>query len=322
MDQAHRAPSRLYRGSVWAARLLFSLFLFVGTCELLVRYQKPLPKFQMVRTENGRWELYEVDGNPVWKAEQFSGYWNAECAEEHPDRPRTLLLGSSIFFGSGVQMEQVFSRHLSQEYGDERCVLNFASPAFTMQTKYARALEVVPQFPNAHVVLEIWDNDPYDYHLLRGTAYSLRGATVDTQGYPTPFGVPAPINGLLFNVSAAYAYGSLAFSEPVSSSMKEDWKGSVIPRLDAIKALVEANGSTLSLVFMPALRKDPMPTAQKRGGYKMVLQWAESNQVPWSDAGALLGDQSVKDVRHDPCCHLNPNGHRLLAERLHPHLPR
>ncbi len=307
-----------------ALRFLLSILIFVVTAEVVVRVANPTVRHQVVRQSEGL-TLYEAHGQPVWEEGQSAERRHLQCPIDNPEAAITLTLGSSIFYGSGVEPADVFTQDLQEAYGTTRCVMNFAEPGFSMQNKLARAQEVLSSYPGADVLLEIWENDPHGYTMLGRSAYSLRTLPVDSGGYPRTLGVPAPLNGFLFRHSKAYEYASLAVDAPPNPRSEDElWREIVVPQLDEMLALVRANGSSLRLMFMSKLSR---PLNEQLGdgayaAYPVARDWADRHGISWFEAAELLQDQAVEEIRYDPCCHFNPKGHEVLAERLLPLLPR
>mgnify|MGYP002633285164 CR=1 FL=1 len=316
MDASTSRPAA-YRVARAVAWFLASLLIFGLTCELIVRNMRPNPKFQIVRDTYTRHRLYEVEGIPIWKDADTEPRWNTACVAANPEARPLLVYGSSILYGAGLKAEEAFTSALQRHFGTTRCVMNFAQQGSSMQTKYARALETLPKYPGSDILMEIWHGDRSEYVMLGNSAFGLRDIRVDKAGYPDPFRVPAPLNGLLFRSSRTYEYAALAMSTPAFKDRMEDH---VLPRLDAILEMAVKYDSTLSLVFAVPLQENPMPLAAETPGYAAIIAWADAHAVPWSGLGELLADQDVLDIRMDPCCHFNAHGQSIIAERVVPFL--
>jgi hypothetical protein len=295
------------------------LGLFALTCETLVRLFEPTHRYQVVRTANLH-QVYEFQGIPMWRLSDSGERYMTDCMVKNPDATPIMAFGSSIFYGLRDH-EDTFAFLLQVRLGDGYCVMNFAEPGFHLQNKLGRAREMLGSYPKGQVLWEIWENDPFPYVMLDGAAYSLRTLPVDRQGYPATLGLGAPLNGLLFRNSRAWEYAVLAVRAPGNDgSISTVWRREVHPLLEQVHELVVANGSTLTLVFMPEMGRPFTEQMTFRTHYAEVAQWADSKGIRWLNGAALFGDLDPEEVSVDTCCHMNRRGMQILAAGLEPYI--
>lgn len=312
-----RAESKRAERYLWP-RALASLGLFLVALELCFRSVSPSPRFQIVRADRG---LQVRQGIPIWRDGGSLERQNAGCVARHPGALHIAFFGSSIFFGTGVDLKQTFAfllqRDLDARFGVGKvCVLNYAQPGYGATSKLAEARELLPKLKGDIIVWEVWNNDPWSYAMLGSGAYALRDARVDAAGYPDAFSLPAAVNHFLFQHSRAYEFASLSqvpLMPPLEWSMLI--RSRVVPVMDEVLARARAHGNELWLV--PAAQLDRPFSEQLHDPNNSVLRdWADEKRVPYRELAELLGDQDMARIRLDPCCHYNVQGHAVLAQRM------
>jgi cytochrome c1 len=67
----------------------------------------------------------------------------------------------------------------------------------------------------------------------------------------------------------------------------------------------------LDLPFAESVQRQ----ARTGHGYERSRAWAAQHGVGWTDAAASFAQSGLTPemLRHDPCCHYNPEGHAALA---------
>lgn len=296
----------------------------LGLGEAVVRFGDFVPRAQIVRgdaaTAVGR-SLRLAQGHPVWTEEGSEARRRDDCTTD--DSYDVLLLGSSIFFGIGMEpgqtMDALMQRRLDD--GDEHvCVHNLAQPAFISGNKWAVAQEVIPSLRPELVLWEVWRNDPGRYTLVDGDAYNVTMLPTSPAGVPHTLPVPAALNDALFVNSRLYSYATLALGGYDADRYDAAWAALVEETLPALKALVEEHGGELRLVFAPALDRPFEESlelhAEKLRGYQQVAGWAEEAGVPTLDLAAGLLGLDPEAIRLDPCCHYNDRGHEAVGQVL------
>lgn len=300
--------------------------LFALTGEVAVRALDPSPGGQVVRPRQGTRGIdgfRVVDGEPLWTHEGSGPRQDPGCG---PDARTVLLLGSSIFWGTGYAPEQVVSARLQERLDPTRqrvCVRNHAQPAYVGSNKLVEARELIPRLRPAVVVWEVWTSDAASYVVLDGVAYNMGQSRVDEAGYPVILpGVPASVHHALFRRSALWRYGHLSQLRQDPEVYEARWRAHLATRMPELARLTADAGGRLLLAFVPPLDR-PFATfaadvVDKKRGYWWVREWADAAAVPWVDVATELAGRDVEALRHDPCCHYNPDGHAALADLLAP----
>lgn len=311
-----------------AAKLALALLLFGVTAEGAVRLIRPQPRYQIVRNTPG-FDLDRSGQVPTWRFGEHGRRWRLDCMQQHPDARPLVVIGSSIFFGSDLSADQVFSAHLQRQldlrFGDGRtCVMNFAQPGYTAQNELAEARRWLPRYPNALILWQIWDQDYGEYVVLGEHAYDLPFVELDDDGYPDTFPVPGPLDHWLFRHSRAYEYAALALAPtrgPTEGHVV--FAAQVVPKLEQVRLLAEEHGSQLVLFMMPYLDQPFRESADvdarlgdRLAGYRSVAEWSDQHGLRRIDVAQLLVEHEVEAVRIDSCCHYNARGHEVLAERM------
>lgn len=315
---------------VWLARLAqaaLSLGLFAAMAEVTVRVTDPTPRAQVIRGGDGTkpftFPMRDVNGQPVWEHPGSDARQDPPCADD----PRgVLLIGSSIFWGTGVEADEAVSHHLQADLtaSDPRwCVNNEAQPGFQGFSKVAIALEQIALREPEVVIWEVWANDPGGFTRIGDDAYGIDHLVRDSRGVPVllPF-LPEAWRGWLFEHSTAWEYAALALAPRQPGAQAEAWVRYADEALPAVWAQTQAHGGRLVLAFMPWLDRPFAQSAEEHRsdneGYRRVRAWADQAGVPWVDVAEAWRDQQPEALRHDPCCHYNPQGHAALAKLLAP----
>lgn len=303
-----------------------SVALGLATGELAVRWWNPTPRVQVVRGGEvpapDRTPLSLVGGEPAWSLPGSEARKDPGCG---PDARRVLLVGSSIFWGTGYGPAEVVSGQLQQELDPSRsrwCVINHAQPGYTGNQKVATARAVLPGLRPDLVIWEVWANDVGDYALLGPDAYEVGKLVHDEEGFPVWLPLPSGLHHALFLHSALYRYATLALAPEDRQAYDRTWHWLVDEGLPSVLEATRAGGGRLVLVFAPFLDRPFAQSAaehrDKLRGYVWTRAWAEAQQVPVLDLAEAWIAEDPEDLRHDPCCHYAPAGHALLARTLRP----
>lgn len=318
------------RGGVtaWVAKLTLALALFLGTGEAMMVVIRPHPNLQIVRNSPTT-RLRLLHGVPVWQQQNPQERWQTGCVLRWPKAKRILIFGSSILYGTKVSAKQAVSGQLQQRF-DRRlgkgavCVMNFAQPGFSAQNSFAVARDRVAQFPGSLIVWQIWDSDSTIYRLLGDSAYGVEWVVTDSKGYPRSLALPSWLHHGLFRYSRLYEYGSLAVTARRNqTNTGERFTRRVLPKLEALRRLAVRHRCSLRLYMAPRLslpfREQTGKHARfgaKWGNYQVVARWADAGRIPRTNIAKLLIDQDYRKVRMDSCCHYNPHGHAVLADKM------
>jgi hypothetical protein len=295
----------------------------LGVAEATMRVLIPMPRVQVVRGGTvPRPDLRPIvmlHGEPMWEEAGSAERQNLGCRRE--GTRDVLMLGSSVFFGTGYGAEAVMSRRLQDRLDAAEpglwCVLNFAQPGYTGRSKLALAREHVPGLKPELVLWELWINDPGGFTMLGSTAYNLTRLTVDPLGYPTALPVPDGLNRRLFHGSRLWEYATLTLAPQVPQATERVWTEvieQVLPEVDRVTEVEEADWA---IVYTPPLDR-PFARSAARADpnlvpYGWVAAWAEAQGVPQLDLAAALAETTPEAVRHDACCHYNAVGHERVA---------
>jgi len=287
--------------------------------EFLARRSQPPPRINVVQPREGL-SLLEDEGGHVYWQDEAPARRNATCEDDRgaEGAARIALFGSSITYGSGVEADEAFSAGLSR-LRPAWCVHNYGEPAFGYEAKRAAARAALPALKPELVLWEIWINDNARYVRAGDLVYDPADLLRDEAGYPTWLPLPAGLHGWLFQRSRFYAYASIARAPGGYTAGPSIWSEYEDGELDALKGMVEDAGGELVLSIWPRLdRSFEASVDEPPSVYRVVERWAEATGTPLIDVAALLVGEDHEALRADPCCHYNPVGHGVIAERLVP----
>jgi hypothetical protein len=249
------------------------------------------------------------------------------CSNEE-SRPRVVLQGSSILWGSGIAAEDSFGPRLQEallaEGLSEVCVVNHAQPASTYSIQRA-ALATAEPIPGEILLWELWDNSPNPFVRIGDTAYNFGSMDVRSDGIPDPFGMGVLARPLLIQ-SRLYEWFALhrmvKETRPRGDSQSR-WNEFAPVFVGGALKEAERRGAQLVVVTFPSLDR---PFAEQREHnaetYGPVLSVLRERGVPVIEMDRALVGHDHESVRHDPCCHYNSDGAKvvseILAERLAP----
>lgn len=308
-----------------AVAAVLALGIAAAAGEGFIREARPMPRAQIIRGTTGptafQHEITLLDGQPVWSEGGTVERRNDAC--QTPESYDVLLLGSSIFYGTSYGPDEVMSAHLQAALdagGDGPwCVHNYGQPAFVSKTKMALATEAIPRLRPELVVWEMWHNDPGGFTMLGPDAYNLTGMALDADGYPWAWPMPASVHHRLFHASRLYEYAVLALAARPEGTYEAAWRDLLDVTMPRLRALTEAHGGELIVVFTPFLDRpfaeSAKPEQQKRG-YAWARRWVEEERVVAHDLAVALSGESVEALRHDTCCHYSAAGHAKVGGHL------
>ena len=312
------------RRGVATAGVMLAATLVVGEC--IIRIARPTPRVQMVHpgrmSELGVGDFRIVDEVPVWGTRRDELRHNRQCADERPDAPGVLVVGSSILAASGLKPEEAFSvlvqAHLEAQ--GPACVVNLAEGAYTFDNQLVVAREVTESWSPEVIYWEIWQNSPYRWTMLRGTAHRFQDVALGADGYPNVFRLPSAVNRTLFHRSRLYAFATLAL---VTESDTNSWADFAESRLPEAVELAQEVGAELVFVFCPSLDRpfaDSLRAWDSDGQdalvnrYRTVAEFADRHDLDTIRLEEPLADDDVELLRMDACCHFAAPGHRRLAD--------
>jgi len=305
------------QGSQWGfatTSVVLGLGLAAGICEAMARMQA-LPRVQHV--DLGATGGTLVDGVPVWGRSARSDDRRGEPCE---GRPEVLLLGSSIFYGSGVDTPDALTPALQARLPDW-CVRNLAQPAYTYSNQAAELTQhlATEDPPPRVVVWEIWANSPNDWLVLGDQAYNFSSLAGVPPTLPNPLRLSEGLHQQLFSWLATYRHVVVRRAEKSSSPTYPERLARLgHERLSPTVDALSAKGARVVLALMPGLDAPFATTARDPGfRYEALLQTVEGrvSLVPVAERFEQRELDHLK-VRVDPCCHYNPDGLDALAEVL------
>lgn len=305
---------------VAAALVLFASATLILS-EILVRLLNPTPPLQIIR--ESRIDLIEREDIPVWL--ETPERMNLECPERYPDSRNLVFCGDSIFFGSGIDTGQEFTRlmqsRLDTRYGPGRwCVINLSQAGYSFeQKKYW-----LDQFMTKHRVWqafwEVWPNERNLYRSRGDSIYNLGGLGVNVDELSDVIPGPRWLSSWLFDHSRLFELMALSFQlrgESFDSWCSMDY----MPALARLRDVVKGAGGEFKVVL--ATRLD-ISFGETVAAGRFPGDWegrAPSGSCAFSGFSILnLAEMflqagvSPEDVRLDECCHYNQLGHEKLAD--------
>ena len=304
-----------WRGPLVASVL--GVVLAVGVLEAAARL-RPLERVQTIDLSVVESDL--VDGVPTWRASDSTAVRMGTACSASPE---VALVGSSIFWGSGVadheSLRAQVARHLP-----EACVRSVAQPAYTFANQAADLSRHLSHHTPRVVVWEVWRNSPNRWTVLGDTAYNFGGEAQHLDDLPVPPGVSGPTHRALFTWSAAYRHLVITHVPPADESWTTAWSdfvdGELAPWVDRLRA----RDVRVVLALMPALH-EPFATAAEapQSTYPMVSRAVADRTtiVPVAAALAARG-VDVETARVDTCCHYSAAGNAelgaVLADAIRP----
>jgi lysophospholipase L1-like esterase len=317
----------------FAYALLLTALAFVAIGEATFRWLRVEPRVVTIRTTRPELDVRELAGRPVWMERESpmmtdvltEGRRIHLACKDQPGR-RVMLLGDSIFFGSGLPPEHGLGPLLEaalQRQDPAWCVTSFAQPGATLHPQLAFFETFLEPLAPEIVVFEIWYGSPSIPTRLGDRIYYAEAFEHDALGYPTfAFGVSGPWHRALFERSRLWNYLTFAVAPQCEgSACIPDFPKMITTQLAPAVATVRARGAAPMIVIatpldrpLPEIAADPPPW------FAPVVTWAAEQQVPLVRLEQLLVDQDVEAIRLDPCCHFNARGMQLVAERLAPHV--
>lgn len=298
---------RMYAGLALLLGLLLAGALLEGVARL-----RPLERVQVVDLAPLQAEV--VDGVPVWRNSiSTPERMGTPCTAQ----PEVVIVGSSIFWGSGVSDAESPRVQLAQRLPDA-CVTLLGQPGYNFsnqQVEVARHLEA--HTPRV-VVWEVWHNSPSRWTLVGDTAYNLGLYSAAREGLPSPIGLGSAANAALFGASAAYRHFVVSQlsvkAAPIAAVSTRFATEQMAPAI----ADLQARGVAVVLAYMPALDQPFEASASMRPSLYATIDaklGASVSSVWIADELAARGVDVVK-ARYDTCCHYSASGSQHLADVL------
>lgn len=283
-----------------------------GLAELYLRRVGWTPRTQIIRGNR----MHLVGNAPVWGNEERT---NRPCVERYPDRLRLLVFGSSISYGVDVAPDATFPALLEQRLNDAFpspgfCVLNFSQPGFQFQQKIVVAQEEIPRYRPALILWEHWV-EWREFRLFGDAAYSISDFRLRSDGFIGVPGLPGFLNQFLFLHLKTYQFIVIDYVAPRADGPSEaDVTFALEARYLELIELARAARSKLAIYFAPPLDRPFEDTAASPNvTRKLMTAFAGDHGIATYRLEQELIGQDFLQLRLDPCCHYNAQGHRALA---------
>lgn len=207
--------------------------------------------------------------------------------------------------------------------------MNLAVPGYNLTNCKIALKRVLPKLPADILILGLWDGGMYNTKLIDGVLYSADVQVIEDQKIINALPFKDEQVAKLARISKLFglfttALGILNFDyEKKSVSNTEK----ILLDLEEIRKLTKSMNIELALLWLPPLDrpfadqlKNPNPKLDEKlikvVHFQAVKKYATQHSLPLLDLRELLKDLNVEDIRLDPCCHYNQNGHEIIAERL------
>jgi hypothetical protein len=191
--------------------------------------------------------------------------------------------------------------------------MNFAQPGFSFEQKLAVARQEVARYKPTLIMWEDWV-EWHDYALLGKTAYGIHGMVRRPDGFIGVAGVPDFLNRILFEHSRAYEYLVIAAGERIPVDQDLEAKQFVDERLVKVPELAKSAGSRLALYLAPPLDKPfAQYVAEPPLWHREILRMAKARGLHVYQLQRELEKEDFLQIRQDPCCHYNAEGHKALV---------
>lgn len=254
------------------------------------------------------------DGVPTWMdAESDPVRMGAPC----DGRPEVLLVGSSIFYGSGVDSADSLRPKLDANLST-LCVRSVAQPAFTFDNQRAVVDARLADSPPDFVVWEVWHNSPNRWSIIGNAAYNFGPASRTAEQLPSPFSLPPALHAALFRYTATYRHLVAARVQDNKEHWSTVWERFVDDRITPAVHELHQRGIPVMFVFVPPLDRPFAESAADTEGPYAVVRERLAGQVELVDvaAGMAARGADVEASRVDTCCHYSPTGNSLVADVL------
>jgi len=270
--------------------------------------------------------------------------------ERRPGVPRIFVLGDSVTFGTGVAPTRTYSARLeallAERLGGPVEVINAGVPGYDIVQVAALYRRRVRDFTPDIVVYGFFHNDLEARRslILDTDPPTVVGVMPADSMLPGEIILPGGVHEALTRSSFLYNWLNLALlkltgeSWEFSTSMNEQLRSRGVRAMERLSAAATEDRTTLLVALLPTVvRRDPercgdplVPITRQLLGYcaynDHVLDFVAGvcanlgvTTLDLRHAYETLPGQSLAMAAGDPD-HPDPEGHRLLAEALLPHV--
>ncbi|NDK07628.1 hypothetical protein EOM39_00100 [Candidatus Gracilibacteria bacterium] len=267
-----------------------------------------------------------INDIPYWDSEYRGPFLNYKYDKQL--KCRILGIGDSIMQGSGVGGNSTYLYNLSKKL-DNTEIINMAIPGFDLLQEIIKYNEEKLGDNTDLLIWHIWSDDDNIYKYINGVLYDSE-VVINDYGEPILFSyIPRNIN--LYLIKNSYIYNKL-----LKIKIKNDVKKTsisninyVINKLDIILKdyLSKGNNKKVLLIFSPSLDNNSYSEEFSTGikGVNPLYTKIENKLSQYNNIKMLYLDKffkgiEVKEIRHDPVCHFNEKGHKIISEKLYEYI--
>jgi hypothetical protein len=291
------------------------------TGEAVIRVVRPAPRTQVIRPGHF-YELSDHDGIPVWSwpdHDEEPAHIRRHGLDCRDDADiKIVVAGDSIFHGIGVPVEKTSAWQLTARInerfpGKRACVINIAEPAHSLYVQAPLIHGLLDDLQPDVLILELWGGLPRTPTRFDDTIYYFQGATLDANGLPDLFGIPAVAHAALWRRSQLWEYVHLAMLPPPSRSVdseKQAWKV-----LDDLHAHA-ARAGTQTVRVLPSFLNRPFADQvllPELFGMDWYLRWEQERELSSVKLWDALSHLDPLTLGID-ACHFNETGHIALTQ--------
>jgi hypothetical protein len=302
------------RGVRGGIKGMIALALLFGTAEVAIRVARPKPTVQLIDTRVFPTETRE--GVPYWEPRPVVDYdiagWG--CAEGR----HVVLAGDSIWYmttlGPDARYEDNLVAHLRARFeGRGVCFHNVSVSGYGPVQQQLALRQALDRVGPALGILEVFKSDA-QWRAAGPWWIDLGSLKRDEDGraivpWLTPY-VPRPVEAWLWEHTASWRYAVTTLAPPAKLS-----GDGYLPFLRAPDPRLLGRVMFESPRTHRPFREYVAERAEFFGALKAE---AEASGVTYVDFPAQLFEVAPEAIRIDPQCHLNGEGHRLMADALAP----
>jgi len=296
--------------------VLTSIVVALGIAEGIARVIGVPPQYGRVLGSSGGMATHMSDGVPLWTYDNLR-YTDEDLARvgRDPSAFKIVGFGDSIMYGVLLPEEQTFleetKRRLSGRSRRPVEVLNMAVPGFSSKQEDALYKEVADRIRPDLVIVHFWQDDVRQYRMVGGYVVDFADMSADGHVVVRALPLPAALSDFLLVHSSAYGALTHAALTYRRAWQPDDWPLAETP-LRAIHQRVTTAGGKLLVTVAADLSG---PTARSIADLPKLQQLGAATGFPVVDVTPWLSGRASTTVSLDGC-HMNAEGHRIVAEHL------